>query len=192
LSAVAAQPHAVKQTSDVRIVASVVSLRQAVRQAQALLKRHVVLAVICFAGCNPLRGCVESEFVLSPASRLPRWFTESTNANRNEFEVELYYYAPPAPDLINNTVISMRDRSGRTIETVTGNSCWHPATTWTPNGDGSFTPAAYPHYVIVTVRGAMEVVEHPGMTNQFLVSDDPAVVQQARDSLARGECRRES
>lgn len=164
-------------------MASVYSLR--------LVKRHVVLAVILFAGCNPLRGCVEAEFVLSPASRVPRWFRQTSSASRNEFEVELYYYVPPAPDLINNTVILMRDRSGRTIETVTGNSCWHPATRWTPNGDGSFTPAPYPHYIIVTVRGAMEVIEHPGMTNRFLVTDDPSVLQQARDSLARGECRRE-
>ena len=37
----------------------------------------------------------------------------------------------------------------------------------------------------------MEVIEHPGMTNRFRVSDELSVVQQARDSLARGECRRE-
>jgi len=118
-------------------------------------------------------------------------FTSSAGFNRNELAVDLYYYAPPAPDLIDNTVISMRHRSGRTIETVTGPSCWHPATRWTPNRDGSFTPAPYPHYIIVTVGGAMEVIEHPGMTNRFRVSDELSVVQQARDSLARGECRRE-
>jgi hypothetical protein len=139
-----------------------------------------------FAGCHPLRGCVESQFVLSAASRLPRWFTPPVNFTRTDLEVELYYYVPPVPDLIDNTVIYMRDRNGRTFETVTGNSCWHPATRWTPNGDGSFTPAPYPHYTIVTVNGAMEVIEHPGMTDQFLVSDNPLVIEQARDSLAKG------
>jgi hypothetical protein len=155
------------------------------------LRQNVFLALILFAGCHPLRGCVESQFVLSPTSRLPRWFTSPQGSSRNELTVDLSYYVPPAPDLINNTVISMRDRNGRTIQTVTGNSCWHPATKWTSNRDGSFTPAPYPHYIIVTVNGVMEVIEHPDRTNQFRVSDDASVAQQARNSLAKGECRRE-
>ena len=90
---------------------------------------------------------------------------------------------------MNNTVISMKDRHGRTLQTVTGASCWHPATRWTPKGDGTFTPAPYPHYLIVTVDGMMEVVAHPGRNALFAISDDQGVIQEARESIAKGECR---
>jgi hypothetical protein len=37
----------------------------------------------------------------------------------------------------------------------------------------------------------MEVVAHPGMNDQFAISDDPLIVKQARESAAKGECRHE-
>jgi hypothetical protein len=103
-------------------------------------------------------------------------------------EVGLSYYVPPAP--VDDTVVSVKDFSGRTLQTVTGVSCWHPATRRTLNGDGTFTPAPLPHYVIVTVNASMEVVVHAHRDNVFSISDDPSVVGQARESIARGECRK--
>jgi hypothetical protein len=42
--------------------------------------------------------------------------------------------------------------------------------------------------MIITVAGVTEVVEHNGGEG-FTLSDDPQLIRQALDSLARGECR---
>ena len=78
---------------------------------------------------------------------------------------------------------------GRPIDRTTGDMCWHPATQWTANADGAFVPAPYPHYMIVSVRGVVEVIEHVALRGFFTVSDAPAVVDEARASIERGECR---
>jgi hypothetical protein len=148
----------------------------------------VLLATLC-AACRPVRGCAESHFVLAAESRLPRWFTLPPGVVRSDVEVGLSYWVSLTPGLANDTVITVRNRQGRTLQTVTGNSCWHPETRWTPKGDGTFTPAPYPHYMIVTVNGVMEVVSHPGRNDLFAISDDQAVVTEARESVAKGECR---
>lgn len=48
----------------------------------------LLLVLLCTA-CHPIRGCPESEFVLSADSRLPRWFTVRSDAKRSDVEVEL-------------------------------------------------------------------------------------------------------
>lgn len=138
-------------------------------------------------GCNPARGCVESSFQLRANSRLPRWFgDEVSRAGRSEYSVEMSYFVPLMD--IDNAVIELRRPDGRRVRTITGKSCWHPATRWTKLPDGSFQAAPDPHFVIVTAGGVTDVVEHrsgPG----FGMSDDPEILRQALESVARGECR---
>ena len=121
---------------------------------------------------------------------MPQWITIPNGLDRSEVEVRLFYYLGFAPGLFDDTEINIEDKHGRTIQSFTGNSCWHPATRWTPNGDGSFTPAPYPHYMIITVGGDIEVFEHRG-TDRFFISDGEDIIRIARESIARGECRHE-
>jgi len=152
-------------------------------------RTFLFLAVVLTAACNPVRGCIESKFALSPKSRLPHWLTLQGGLSRNDVDVELRYWGSPFD--VDDAEFIMRDLKGNRINRVLGRSCWHPKTCWTPNGDGSFTPAPLPHYIIVTVDGVIEVISHPVLGPVFEVNDDPEVVRQARESLAKGECRKE-
>lgn len=98
------------------------------------------------------------------------------------------YFVPPAD--IDNAVVELRRLDGRRVRTVTGRSCWHPATRWRTLPDGSPEAAPYPHYGIVTVDGVTEVVEHRP-DDRFAITDDAELVRMALESIARGECRRE-
>ena len=45
--------------------------------------------------------------------------------------------------------------------------------------------------MIVKVRDSVDVVEHKQLTPVFRMSDDPEILREARESIVRGECRRE-
>jgi hypothetical protein len=148
--------------------------------------RFIALAVVLCAACQPVHGCVDGRFELAPDSRLPRWFT-LPSADRKDIQVELLYRSSPGSGL--RVVFVMQGLDGRPIDRATGGMCWHPATHWTPNPDGAFVPVPYPHYVIVSVRGVVEVIEHVGLRNLFAVSDAGPVVEEALAAIERGECR---
>ena len=150
-------------------------------------RRFVLLVLVLCAACQPVHGCVERRFELARDSRLPRWFTAPPGTDRKDIQVELVYRSSPVSRLHAEFVLLGPD--GRTIDRATGVMCWHPDTQWTANPDGAFVPAPNPHYVIVSVRDVVEVIEHVGLRGLFTVSDAPAVVEEARASIERGECR---
>jgi hypothetical protein len=156
------------------------------RQAWTRFK-WLLFAVVLFASCNPLRGCPESEFTLSPDSRLPKWFSLPPGKSRKDVDVTLTYYSAALLD-IDDVVITLVDTRGWSLATATGRVCWHPAMHEKTNHLGGFDPDSYPHYVIVTANGVTEVIEH-SHGPVFRVTDDPILVSQAKDSLSRGECR---
>jgi hypothetical protein len=95
--------------------------------------------------------------------------------------VTLTYYTPAL--LPDDAVLDLLDGRGRRLARVTGQMCWHPAMDKKRNRYGGFDPDSYPHYVIVRVDGTFEVIEHATYGAAFRISDDPELVQQARDAV---------
>lgn len=85
----------------------------------------------------------------------------------------------------------LKELSGTTILDLTGPSCWHPRTRYTHNADGTQSPPGGPEFVIVKVRNSVDVVEHGHVPAVFRMSDNPGILREARESIARGECRRD-
>ena len=143
----------------------------------------VLAAVAILVACSPTRGCVESQFDLAPDSRLPKWFSALEPSSRSNYTLSLQFWTN------GDAVFTLADKRGLTLQRVTAPSCWHPATRWTPNGDGSFTPAPYPHYVIVVANEVVDVVEARAMQPTFWMSENETIIREAEDSIRRGECR---
>jgi hypothetical protein len=154
--------------------------------------RQLGLLLLLFlwpAGCNPLRGCVESRFELEGSSRLPRWFDVDISAEARQHWLAMSYYSGPLSEYVDNTVFHLYRSGGGLVRSVTGRHCWHPATRSTERPDGTYEAPADPHYIVVTVSGVTEVIRHDGMNNRFAISDDPALIEQAVRSVAAGQCR---
>lgn len=141
----------------------------------------MVLLACLVAACHPTRGCSESQFTLASDSRLPAWVDLPSGMERQDIDVELWYWVPIAD--VDNTTVYVKDLRGKQIAYLTGQSCWHPATHW-PDG-GPVAP--YPHYVILKVGGVVDVAEHS--RGRWQMSDNTDVLSAAKTSIARGECR---
>lgn len=155
--------------------------------------RQLGLLLLLFvwpAGCNPLRGCAESHFELESASRLPRWFDVEVSPEARQHWLAMSYYGGPLPEHVDNTVFYLHRSGGGLVQTITGKRCWHPKTRTTADPDGPSNPQADSDYVVVTVNGLTEVIQHNGTNNRFAISDDPVLIDQALRSVAARECRR--
>jgi len=130
-------------------------------------KTWLVMLIFLVVSCQPLRGCVESEFTLSPESRLPKWFTLPSGLSRTDVSVTLAYYT------MGKAKLTLEDKQGKTLSEIVGEESWHPQTIKKKNSSGGFDPGAYPLYVIIKANGIVEVVEHKQMEPFFYITDDP-------------------
>jgi len=139
------------------------------------------IALLLLVSCSPTRGCVESNFTLTPDSRLPKWFSLPSGYSRDMVTVELSYYSSPFP--VEHTVFELVDQKGKILATVSGNMCLHPETKKKQNKHGGFDPEpdTYPHYVYVRVNGTIEVIEHIKAPT-FRIIDDPKLIKEALES----------
>jgi hypothetical protein len=133
------------------------------------------------AACHPLRGCSESQFKLDADSRLPVWLKLPAGLQRQDVDVELWYWGPIAD--VDDVTVYVNDRNGKRVGDLTARSCWHPATHW-PQG-GPVAPE--PHYVILIVGDTVDVAEHS--RGSWKMSDKAKIVAAAKESVARRECR---
>ena len=150
-----------------------------------ILMRRIILLVCLIAGCSPIRGCVESQFKLAPDSRLPSWFAQEASPTRSDVTVELTYWTN------GDAVFELKSRIGNTLRKVSGPSCWHPATRYIRKPDGTFAAPGGPEYIIAKVADTIDVVEHDSHSDVFRMSNDKTILEEAKASVARGECRRE-
>lgn len=141
--------------------------------------RKLLILGILLASCSPIRGCVESQFTLSPESRLPKWFSLPSGIARDDVTVTLKYYAPLVP--VDDAVLDLTRENGEILSEVTGQRCWHPEMKKKRNQYGGFDPESYPHYVYIRANGIVEVIEHTrGPT--FRITDDPKLLKEALES----------
>jgi hypothetical protein len=103
----------------------------------------------------------------------------TTRYTRSDLTVELSYYVPNFP--VDNAVMELVSRNGRTLLKLTGDVCWHPVMKTKKNQYGGFNADSYPHYVYIRVNGIIEIVKHvQGPT--FRVKDDPVLFKGALEA----------
>ena len=125
---------------------------------------------------------MESNFTLAQDSRLPQWYSLPVTAKRLDITLELTYWT-------NGDAEFELKGQGVHNSTLWGHSCWHPRTRYVRQADGTFRPPGGPEYVIVEVKGVVDVVEHDKTPGSFRMTDDDRIVREAKESRARGECR---
>lgn len=121
----------------------------------------LLIAALCMS-CYAILGCLESSFVLSNDSRLPRWLSLPSGLTRADVSVTMNYYTTLSGD---DTTMILKDRNGKTLTEINGRQrCQLPK-------------SGYPAYDLIEVNGDVEVIEHKKMEPVFYINDDPVVRQ---------------
>ncbi len=158
------------------------------RIREAVLYTLLIVPVILFTGLifglifgtHPAIGWLpESNFRLATDSRLPRWFSVPSVYSRKDLSVEIYYYSPMFGKSNFKAVLfgppPMYNKLGMKI----GVHRWHPETE-RKGHDKS------PTYVIASVDGIEEIIEHRWHNDIFHITDRPAISEEdARQVLLR-------
>ena|ERR1017187_3175826 len=123
--------------------------------------KYLLIAALCMSFCAVI-GCLESSFVLSNESRLPRWLELPSGLTRADVSVTMNYYTPLSGD---DTTIILKDRNGKTLTEIKGKEkCQYPK-------------SGYPAYDLIEANGITEVIERKKMEPVFYINDDPSVRQ---------------
>lgn len=123
--------------------------------------KYLLIVVLCISSCAVI-GCLESSFVLSKESRLPRWLALPSGLTRADVSVTMNYYTPLGGD---DTKIILKDRNGKTLTEINGKEkCQYPK-------------SGYPAYDVIVANGITEIIEHKRMEPVFYINDDPSVRQ---------------
>ncbi len=125
------------------------------------VRKYMLIVVVCTSSCA-IVGVLESNFVLSNESRLPRWFALPPGHTRSDVSVTLSYYSAIGA---YDTKIMLKDMSGKTLEETIGKNKCQSST------------SQYPAYVAIEADGTTEVIEHKRMEPVFYVNDDPSIRQ---------------
>lgn len=135
-----------------------------------MLKRSLLFAIpfLAAAACGIFP---ESNFLLSDASRLPRWFSLDAGLSRSQVTVEMSYYIFP---LGGTATFVLKQRDGSVIAKAKGKMRGdHPVYLGPPTTDPL---RQYPSYEVVTVNGISEAIEHRAMEPMFYIADDPVIL----------------
>ena len=135
----------------------------------------IIFGVLLLGGCHPVRGFLESEFELSPDSRLPVWFESQDSAHsRENTMVVLRYYTSPFD--VDDSVLILNNKYGLSTATMTGTISRHPSTVQARESCRKLS-SVHPSYVIFTAQGKSEIIEHRKMEPIFYVTDEKHVQQ---------------
>lgn len=131
----------------------------------------LVLVVVSLSGCLFL----ESSFVLSPESRLPKWMEAPENVPRSELVVTMDAYTTFTggkdvfkmkrrghPLFRKKLVVYFEGEDGKDIVLIGQEA-------------RPYRPFEYPSYRVVTVNGVTDIIEHRAMEPVFYMADDPEV-----------------
>ena len=137
-----------------------------------------IIYFISWAVSNPalLGLSFEASYKLSPESRLPRWFSIPEGYDRKDLTVQISYYAPIPPFTYDlKAELLGPPPNFRVLERTSGMHRWHPDSE--RRGYQSS-----PGYVIASVNGIEEVIEHKSMEPIFYISDDPKLIDEMKRS----------
>jgi hypothetical protein len=139
------------------------------------LSLPVALFLFAVSAGTPWIGwCPESNFMLSPDSRFPKWFALPPGYDRKDLTVEIAYYAPPPFIKSNFKTVLLGPAPGyRQLDKKIGIVRLHPITEKQLNAGVDH----YPSFHVVQVNGTDELIEHKKMEPIFYISDDPEMIR---------------
>ncbi|MBV1872533.1 MAG: hypothetical protein KUG83_08305 [Gammaproteobacteria bacterium] len=122
-----------------------------------------------------LAGCLESEFELAESSRLPEWIILPDGMARNDVTVSLSYYTG------NNFKLVLREKGSSwfsSLQTIKGTNEHHPEYWGWAQDD--WPARNHPAFVVLSVNGETEIVEHKKMEPIFYIANQQAVEKVVR------------
>jgi hypothetical protein len=128
----------------------------------------LLLLVFSISACDIFEyGIPESQFILSPESRLPKWVDIPLEYTRTDLTMKIGFYTHLIP-FVSKAKMVVRGPAPehKLIMVIAGNDRFHPQTKkqkWD----------VYPRHVIISVNGVEEVFEHRQRNNILHVTDDP-------------------
>jgi hypothetical protein len=126
----------------------------------------VLVAVVAASSAS----CLESSFELSPDSRLPKWFEVPEGATKSDLRVTLDYYSTfDGAEAVLKLYKKDRFFALKEVTAIPRK----PYAKDQRNPPAGF-PKGYPKYVVITVDGITDIIEHRKMEPIFFVTDDPA------------------
>ena len=131
-----------------------------------IIKALLFLAmVLSLCSCDLRYGIIESSFILSPESRLPKWLTLPTGYSRDKVRIEILVYTHPIKENIICIVYGPPPEQRILIEYV--------GTKRYPTDMQKRGRSTYPRYIVIKVNGIEEVFEQRQSDNLLYVSDAP-------------------
>lgn len=117
-----------------------------------------------------LAGCLEASFILAPESRLPKVFEVSEGTSRSDFKVTIDSYSDN-DDGYN--VFNLRKKSSFfNLEKIKITNIKGPFRLKEQSAD---YPEGYPFYVVISINGVFDIIEHRQKDDIVYMVDDPAV-----------------
>ena len=129
---------------------------------------RLALGIAVFSAFSGLviKGCEyfpESSFQLADESRLPKWITVPPGLTRADVSVTMNYLSLP---LFHDTQFIVKNKYGKTLAKISARK---------KDLHHGIRLDYYPAYVVITVKGVTDIIEHKKMEPVFYVTDDPAV-----------------
>jgi hypothetical protein len=128
----------------------------------------VLLFMVSLCSCNPKYGFIESEFQLSPESRLPKWVHIPSGYARENLTMTITFYTHPFLSKVK-LVVNGPAPDYKLINETIGDQRYHPLTKKQPRD-------VYPRYIIISVKDIQEVFEHKTRVPILYITDDPKLV----------------
>jgi hypothetical protein len=128
-------------------------------------KLIMIFLLLSFCSCNPRYGFIESEFRLSPESRLPKWVNMPSGYSRKNLTMAITFYTHPFLNKVK-MVVNGPAPNCKVIDEAIGDQRYHPLTEKQPRD-------VYPRYIVISVNGIVEVFEHKEMSPILYITDDP-------------------
>lgn len=134
----------------------------------------LLFSIFIFISCNPRYGFIESEFRLSPDSRLPKWFHIPSGYLRKDLKMTITFYTHPFLKKVKMVVKGPEPEQKVLMEAI-GDQRYHPETEDKPRD-------FYPRYIIISVRDMDEVFENQKEGPILHITDDPKLITGLRAS----------
>ena len=146
------------------------------RQATILT---MVKLLFLFCSCDPRYGFIESNFQLSPDSRLPRWLTIPSGYSRKDLTVTLRFYTHTFLNKVKIDVHGPLPEHKKLMEKI-GTVRWHPFSEQQFKEQRGY--GVYPNYSIIVVDHIEEIFEQRCKGDILTITDDPKLTQALKQS----------
>lgn len=133
-----------------------------------LRKLLIILLSLWLIGCDPRYGFIESNFVLSGDSRLPKFVSIPNEINIKDTTTKIIFYTGIFP-YDARVIVYTKSPEHKILYDEAGTFKWHPLTEKQLKNE--FGYKIYPHYMIIKIDNIEEVFEARTEGNVLYVTD---------------------